>query len=102
MIKTFIEEGLLSAKQISGNLGVSYQTVRQWITTGYKNEIILHSVKIGGKRRISRDDLEEFLSSITTEGFSKNKPEGRSILQQKKGAEKAMDYLMAARPKAKN
>ena len=65
--------GSLSVLDVSTHLNVSKQCVRNWITHGV-NGCILKSYKIAGKRRICNNDLEEFLESVTTEGFPQKEP----------------------------
>jgi len=79
----------LSTQQIAAELGVTNQTVRNWIKTGLKG-VILRSYKRGSKRFIMRDDLDEFLSKTTTEGFEE-KPQDRTPAQFRKDQKKAWE-----------
>ena len=48
---------LYTAKEIESVLGVSAQSIKRYIKAGK-----LHAIKVGGKWRVSEEDLKEFLN----------------------------------------
>lgn len=51
-------ELMYSPRELMAFLGVSRSSVYRWLRSGQ-----LKSVKLGGSRRISRSDIEDFISS---------------------------------------
>ena len=51
------DDKLLSLQEVAQQTGMSEKTIRRWIKSGE-----LPAIELGGRYRIARSDLQEFLS----------------------------------------
>ncbi|MDR1958148.1 MAG: helix-turn-helix domain-containing protein [Planctomycetaceae bacterium] len=67
-MSTLTEQAPMPLAETAAKVRVSRRTVVRWIREGV-NHVVLRSFRVGGRRIIYLNDLNDFLDSITIEGF---------------------------------
>lgn len=70
-----------AAHSFPGNMSVCYETVRRWATDGIRG-IRLETVRIGGRRKTTREACQRFIERLTETDNPQDAPESRELRAQ--------------------
>lgn len=70
-----------AASSFPGNVSVCYETIRRWATDGIRG-IRLETIRIGGRRKTTREACQRFIERVTATDVRHDEPESTELRAQ--------------------